>query len=56
MTPYQEGFRAYDAGLMCSDDPYLPGTSDSTEWVDGWLDAKTLADAQFDDWLEALED
>lgn len=39
ITPYWDGFTAYQDEIPESRNPFLPGSVESDEWSRGWMDA-----------------
>ncbi len=37
-----EGARAADAGGAVTDDPYLPGTPEFAQWMEGWCNRTAI--------------
>jgi len=37
-SPYFDGVRAYQAGVVAGDNPHLPDTDAHWRWMKGWVD------------------
>jgi ribosome modulation factor len=44
MPQYQEGYDVGYAGLSNSKNPYEKGSKEYDEWLDGWVDGRTIFD------------
>jgi hypothetical protein len=44
MTAYEEGADARYEGADLDENPYTPGTEESTDWARGWRSTKAASD------------
>ena len=46
MTPHEQGYAAYAAGLTLADNPYPAGSADAALWAMGWNAADDAANGR----------